>query len=401
MTRGNGEGHPLPLSGVRVIDFTQVMLGPCCTQMLGDYGADVIKIEKAKGGDLSRWSLGDDPDGLNNPVFSSLNRNKRSVTLDLRSDEGRDVVRRLAATADVVVNNFRPGVMDRMGLGYEALHAINPRIIFAAGTGFGPTGPYAHKGGQDILAQALTGVMRRKADERHPLSIYPTALADYSAGMHLVQGILLALLQREKTGVGQIVHVSLYDSMLDMQMQEAATWMMRGKELNWAAMPLTGVFETSDGALVLVGAFKPNPLRDICAALGLVDMSQEDRLATLDRQREHRAELQDRFARRFREGTTAHWIARLEEQDLLCAPVKTLAEALEDPQTVVNRMVVDLADRPSGPVRLVGTPIAMSDAPLTVRQLPPALGEHNDEVLAELGLDAGAVDRMRAGGAVG
>ena len=229
MSASNGESRPLPLSGIRVIDFTQVMLGPCCTQMLGDYGADVIKIEKAKGGDLSRWSLGDDPDGLNNPVFSSLNRNKRSVTLDLRGEEGREVVRRLVAKSDVVVNNFRPGVLDRLGLGYEALREINPRIIFAYGSGFGPTGPYSHKGGQDILAQALTGVMRRKADERHPLSIYPTALADYSAGMHLVQGILLALLQREKTGEGQIVHVSLYNSMLDMQMQEAAMWMMRGR----------------------------------------------------------------------------------------------------------------------------------------------------------------------------
>ena len=401
MTQGNGETRPLPLSGIRVVDFTQVMLGPCCTQMLGDYGADVIKIEKAKGGDLSRWSLGEDPDGLCNPVFSSLNRNKRSVTLDLRSERGQEVVRRLVARSDVVVNNFRPGVLDRLGLGYEALRAINPRIIFAYGTGFGPTGPYSHKGGQDILAQAMTGVMRRKDDDRHPLSIYPTALADYSAGMHLVQGILLALLQREKTGEGQIVHVSLYNSMLDMQMQEAAVWMMRGKELNWAAMPLTGVFETSDGALVLVGAFKPNPLRDICAALGFEDLSQEDRLATLDRQREHRAELQDRFARRFRENTTAHWIGRLEEQDLLCAPVKSLAEALEDPQTAVNRMIVELEDRPSGPVRLVGTPIAMSDAPLSVRQAPPALGEHNDDVLAELGLDDGDVAELRAEGVVG
>ena len=401
MSASNGESRPLPLSGIRVIDFTQVMLGPCCTQMLGDYGADVIKIEKAKGGDLSRWSLGDDPDGLNNPVFSSLNRNKRSMTLDLRGEEGREVVRRLVAKSDVVVNNFRPGVLDRLDLGYEALREINPRIIFAYGSGFGPTGPYSHKGGQDILAQALTGVMRRKADERHPLSIYPTALADYSAGMHLVQGILLALLQREKTGEGQIVHVSLYNSMLDMQMQEAAMWMMRGKELNWAAMPLTGVFETSDGALVLVGAFKPNPLRDICAALGFEDMSLEERLSTLDRQREHRAELQDRFARRFAENTTEHWIARLEEQDLLCAPVNSLAEALEDPQTEVNRMIVELADRPSGPVKLVGTPIAMSDAPLTVRHAPPSLGEHTDEVLAELGLDVGAVVDPRAEGVVG
>ncbi|MGI9486605.1 MAG: CaiB/BaiF CoA transferase family protein, partial [Geminicoccaceae bacterium] len=186
----------LPLDGIRVIDFTQVMMGPCCTQMLADYGADVIKIEKGKIGDLSRWSLGADPDGLNNPVFCSLNRNKRSVTLDLRTDQGKDVVRKLVETADVVANNFRPGVLDRMGLGYEDLKAINPRIIFAVGTGYGLEGPYVKKGGQDVLAQAMSGAMHRRADPSIPLSIYPTALADYAAGMHMVQGILLALLQR-------------------------------------------------------------------------------------------------------------------------------------------------------------------------------------------------------------
>ena len=255
-----GPARPLPLDGVRVLDFSQVMMGPCCTQMLGDYGADVIKIERAEGGDLSRWSVGDDPDGGNNPVFASLNRNKRSVALNLKRAEDREIVLRLAETADVVVNNFRPGVMDRMGFGYEALRAVNPRIVYAVGTGYGLDGPNVHKGGQDVLAQAMSGVMHRRADPSLPLSVYPTALADYAAGMHLVQGILLALLQREKTGEGQQIAVSLFNSMLAMQMQEAAAWMMRGQDLNWAAMPLCGVFETTDGAIVMVGAFKKNPL---------------------------------------------------------------------------------------------------------------------------------------------
>ncbi len=149
-----------PLAGVRVLDFTQVMLGPCCTQMLGDYGADVIKIERIGEGDLSRSSLPDDPAGPQNPVFCSLNRNKRSLALDLKSERGRAIVRKLAETSDVVVNNFRAGVMERMGLGYEALAVINPRIIYAFGTGFGVKGPYSHKGGQDILAQAMTGLWR-------------------------------------------------------------------------------------------------------------------------------------------------------------------------------------------------------------------------------------------------
>ena len=379
---GMGGEHPLPLEGVRVLDFTQVMMGPCCTQMLGDYGADVIKIERVGAGDLSRWSVGEDPDGGNNPVFASLNRNKRSVALDLKSEADRQAALSLVETADVVVSNFRPGVMERMGFGYDDLRRLNRRIIYAVGTGFGLEGPYVHKGGQDVLAQAMSGAMHRRADPALPLSIYPTALADYSAGMHLVQGILLALLQREKTGEGQQVAVSLYNSMLAMQMQEAAMWMMRGRELNWAAMPLSGVFETADGAIVMVGAFKENPLQDICRALGIDDLSADPRYATLEQQKLNRAELQAIFRDGFAGDTTAHWLARLDEVDILCAPVVTLEDALDDPQTACNRMIVELEPTAGGPVRLVASPIDMSAAPFAVRRAPPALGEHNDEVLA-------------------
>ncbi|MCY3877067.1 MAG: CoA transferase [Rhodobacteraceae bacterium] len=373
--------RPLPLDGIRVLDFTQVMMGPCCTQVLGDYGADVIKIERAGRGDLSRWSVGEDPDGGVNPVFASLNRNKRSVALNLKREEDRAAVPRLVETSDVVVNNFRPGVMERMGFGYDDLRRINPRIIYAVGTGFGLEGPYVHKGGQDVLAQAMSGAMHRRSDQSLPLSVYPTALADYAAGMHLLQGILLAILQREKTGEGQRVAVALYNSMLAMQMQEAAAWMMRGEELNWAAMPLSGVFETIDGAVVMVGAFKENPLRDICTALGIDDLSADPRYATLKSQKARRSDLQEIFRKRFATDTSAHWLERLDGVDILCAPVKTLADALDDPQTACNRMIVELEPTAAGPVRLVASPIDMSAAPFAVRRAPPALGEHNDEVL--------------------
>ncbi len=380
-----GYSRPLPLDGVMVLDFTQVMMGPCCTQMLGDYGADVIKIERAGSGDLSRWSVGEDPDGGNNPVFASLNRNKRSVALNLKTTQDRAAVLRLVETSDVVVNNFRPGVMERMGFGYDDLRRINPRIVYAVGTGFGLDGPYVRKGGQDVLAQAMSGAMHRRSDPSVPLTVYPTALADYSAGMHMVQGILLALMQREKTGEGQRIAVSLFNSMLAMQMQEAAVWMMRGRDLNWAAMPLSGVFETLDGAVVMVGAFKQNPLRDICTALGMNDLSEDPRYADLERQKAHRSDLQAIFRDRFATGTTAHWLERLGDVDILCAPVMTLADALDDPQTACNGMIAESRPTPAGPVRLVASPIDMSAAPFAIRRAPPALGEHNDEVLATLG----------------
>jgi crotonobetainyl-CoA:carnitine CoA-transferase CaiB-like acyl-CoA transferase len=375
-----GTDGELPLAGIRVVDFTQVMMGPVCTQVLADYGADILKIERKGAGDLSRSTF-EPVHGADNPIFCSLNRNKRSAALDLRQPEMIAAVKALIASADVVVNNFRAGVMERMGLGYEDCRALNPRIIYAVGTGYGESGPYAHKGGQDVLAQALSGVMMRRADDSIPLSTYPTALADYSAGMHMVQGILLALLQRHRTGVGQKVAVSLYNSMLAMQMQEAAMIMMADSEVNWAAMPLSGTFHASDGPLVMVGAFKANPLQDICKALALPDLSTDPRFCNLNQQFKHKAELQAMFRERFSTNTRAHWLARLEEQDLLCAPVRELREALVDPQTIHNGLLME------GPgegqtVRFVGSPIQMSEAAVTLRRAPPRLGQHTDEILA-------------------
>ena len=374
----------LPLDGVTVVDFSQVMMGPCCTQMLGDYGADVIKIERAPSGDLSRWSLFSDPDGLNNPVFCSLNRNKRSAVIDIKSEEGKQQVIELIKQADVVANNFRAGVMERNGLGWEDLKKINPRLIYAEGTGFGTEGPYAHKGGQDVLAQAMTGGIERRADESLPMSIYPIPLADYAAGMHMMQGILLALLQREKTGRGQKIEVTLYNSMLAMQMQEAASWMMRNKELNWAALPLSGVFRTSDSAIVMIGAFKENPLREICKALDIEDLSKQERYSNIDTQLENKHLLHEHFIERFKSNTTEYWLNRLEEVDILSGPVLSLAETLEDEQVAINKMIFDLEPTKGGPFRLVASPIKMSDAPVSVRVKPPTLGEHTDAVLEKI-----------------
>lgn len=376
------KAHDLPLAGVRVIDLTQVMMGPVCTQMLADYGADVIKIERQGAGDLSRSTF-EPVAGADNPIFCSLNRNKRSMALDLRDPAQMAALKTLIADADVVVSNFRAGVMDRMGIGYEDCRRLNPRVIYAIGSGFGETGPYAHKGGQDVLAQAMSGVMARRADASMPVSVYPTALADYSAGMHMVQGILLALLHRERTGEGQKVGVSLYNSMLAMQMQEAAMIMMADSEVNWAAMPLSGVFDTQDGALVMVGAFKPNPLQDICAALEIPDLSGDPRFCNLKAQFLHKPELHRIFRERFASNTRDYWLGRLEAQDLLCAPVRDLREALVDPQTVHNQLIIE-GEGEGQPVRFIGSPINLSLAPVGLRRAPPRLGQHTEDILQEL-----------------
>jgi formyl-CoA transferase len=377
----------LPLAGVTVIDFTPVYMGPSCTQLLGDYGADVIKVERPGVGDLSRTSV-PDRDGLDNPIFLSINRNKRSVSVDTRTAEGKEVILRLVRDADVVVSNFRSGVMERLGFGYEALREVNPRIIWASGTGFGEEGPYSHKGGQDVIAQAYSGVMWRRESEDLPLSVYPTTLADYTTGMHLLQGILLALISRNTTGEGQRVDVTMYDSMLHMQMQEATMQLNRGYEINWASMPLSGVFETTDGAVCMVGAFKENPLRDISRALELdEDLSQRPEFATQEELFQRRPQVQAIFRDRFRTNTTDYWVKALEAQDILCAPVRTLVDALEDEQTLVNKMVLEMQHPAAGAVRTLAAPIRLSSTPFGVRHVPPRLGEHNAEVLREHGYD--------------
>src|SRR5712692_8736229 len=329
-----------PLGGVTVLDFTQIELEPCATQVLGDFGADVIKIERPGAGDLSRVHMRHASG--ESAVFWSLNRNKRSVAIDVRAPRGREAIYRLARKADVLVHNFRPGVMERLGFGPEELSAINPRLIYAFSSGYGPTGPYRDKGGQDVLAQAMSGIASRRAEPDAAPEPCSTPIADFTGGMLLVQGILLALLARDKTGRGQIVHVSLLDGMLAMQLQEATVWLNLRERLNWAAFPLSGTFQTLDGFVVMVGAFKPNPLQEICRGLGIEDLSADPRYATHKTQVAHRDELQARWREELGKRTTKQVVDALESVDILCAPVNTIEAALTDPQVAHNEMVVEM-----------------------------------------------------------
>jgi len=383
---------PGPLDGVVVLDFTQVEMGPCATQTLGDFGADVIKVERPPSGDLARVHMRG-PSG-ESAVFWSLNRNKRSVALDVRTPLGREAIYRLAQRADVLVHNFRPGVMERLGFGTEDLRKLNPRLIYAVGSGYGSDGPYRDKGGQDVLAQAMSGIAARRPDPSAPPEPMATAIADFTAGMLLVQGILMALMARERTGQGQVVDVSLLDGMLAMQLQEATVWLSLRQRLNWGAMPLSGTFQTRDGHVVVVGAFKPNPLREICRGLRIEDLSADPRYATHEDQVAHRDELQARFREEFRKLTTHEAVQALESVDILVSRVNTLEDALDDPQVAHNEMVVEMRHPAYGLVRTVGIPIKMEGTPGSLRLPPPLLGEHTAEVLEDLGFSAGEIAEM-------
>jgi crotonobetainyl-CoA:carnitine CoA-transferase CaiB-like acyl-CoA transferase len=386
----------LPLSGLRVVDLTQVQFGPCATQVLGDFGAEIVKVERPHVGDISRST---DPFIVENngesAYFMALNRNKRSLAIDLSKTEGRNVVRDLVRGADVFVHNFRPGVAERLGFSYEVLSADNPRLIYASGSGFGETGPLAHKAGQDLLAQSLSGLASRNVALNGKPQLYPTALGDFSSGMILAQGILLALYSRERSGRGQSIHICLLDTLITMQQQEVTQWLLRGRETNWVTQNLIDIFETKDGAVTLVGVFRPNPLGAVCEALGLNDLSKQPQYETLAKQMQNRGVLLSELAQGFSRFTTDECLQRLDAGDILCAPVLGLDEALKQPQVDANGILLTMDHPIHGSVTTPGNPLRMSGVEQIASRAPPTLGQHSDEILSEMGYSPHAVDAMR------
>lgn len=390
------------LTGIRVLDISHHMAGPMATQKLGDLGADIIKIEPTGYGEWTRTRpIGSGWIGEMNTSMIALNRNKRSLTLNLKKEEGLEIFYRLVKTADVVVTNFRPSVNKRLKVDYEEVRKRNPQIIYCAITGYGEDGPYAHRPGQDLLIQALSGVTWNAGRESDPPIPLGAFVADAYTGANVVIAILAALFYRQQTGVGQKVSVSLLDSLLEMQTQELTTVLNGGRKPKRTAQllghPLInspyGIHKTADGYLALAMA----PFDKLASALGCEEL---ERFTTWEDGQIYRDEIFSIVAKKLLEKTTEEWINILDTQGIWCGPVKTYDEVLQDPQVIHNHAVITLRHPKYGEVRTVADPIQMTATPVTYVSSAPELGEHNYEILIELGYASADIDRLEKSGVI-
>jgi crotonobetainyl-CoA:carnitine CoA-transferase CaiB-like acyl-CoA transferase len=370
-----------PLEGLRVLDLTRLLPGPFCTMLLGDLGADVVKIEEPAGGDTVRSS----------PLFWLINRNKRSLTLDLKSEEGHSLFLRLVESADIVVEGFRPGVMDRLGLAYSTLAERNPRIVYASLSGFGQSGPYRDRPGHDLNYLALAGVLGYNVGRDGQPVAMPVQVADLGAGTLGAVAILAAVVARQQSGVGQAVDVSLFAS--------AVTWLPTliaqlfatgqapapGEPVLAGGLPQYDVYATSDGRCVTLGALEPKFLLNFLSYVGRPE------LATVRDRSVLRAALREIFASR----TMAGWVDCLSGVDTCFAPVNTLEEAMQDPQVTALGLFSSVEHARLGALRQISPPFAFSGSSSEIRRAPPDLGEHSAELLGELGLSADAIAALR------
>lgn len=395
---------PSALSGIRIVDFSHVYQGPVGTQLLADYGADVIKIERPDAGDWSRrW--GPFVHGVSLP-YAGLNRNKRSFAINLKSPRGQDAIRALIATADVVVHNFRNGVMEKLGLGYDELAAQHSRLIYASSGGWGDHGPSVERarGGHDLMARAEAGWFTQPDPAKPP---FPAGIsADYPAGLMLMQGILMALLARERSGQGQRVTTDLLSVAFHAHSWEGPAAMNAGRvtEISGVSANESIVdksFATQDGYIEISPVFSDNAVRDISMAIGLGDLSQQPRFSTHALQREHGRALNALLAVRFREKTTAAWLVELEPKGVFCAKVNTLEEAIDDPQLNANGMVIEMEHAQAGKILLPGTPVRLHGTPPVPRRFAPELGEHTVEILRELGYSEAVLAELKSEGVTG
>jgi formyl-CoA transferase len=399
----------LPYDGIRMIDFTQLEQGPSGTQVLADFGVDVLKVERVEAGEIGRRQV-PQINGVS-LYFMALNRNKRSLSMDVRKPEAKEIVYRLVKRADIVASNFRPGVMDRLGFGYDELSEINPRIIWATASGYGLSGPYEKRVGQDLLAQAMGGLMAMTGERGGPPTPTGTFIADYLAGMLFAQGMMIALAAREKTGRGQIVDSNLLNSMIVSHLQENAAVLNVGQKFprpekgggHAGSGPLYAVYECKDGKhYALMGGIVANGLERVSQALDIQPLLTEDpRFEGLDMRSEEAWALRPVLEEAFKRFTRAEVEKRFDSAGLPPGSVYELDEVFGDPQVLHNDMVIE-ADHPAyGTVKLTGFPFKLSDTPATMRRSPPTVGEHNEEVLGELGYADAQIRELQAAGVVG
>jgi formyl-CoA transferase len=384
------------LAGLRVLDLTQVMAGPFCSMLLADMGADVIKIEPPDG-EYTRNDSHIAP-GVS-ASFLAVNRNKRGMTLDLKRAEGVEILTRLVPTADVLIENYRPGVAARLGIDHATLRAINPRLIYCSISGFGQTGPYAGRGGFDLVAQGMSGIMSATGAENGPPVKVGVPITDLGAGLFATVGILSALRARHRTGRGQVVDTSLFEAGIALSQWEATEYWYTGQVPRrlGTAHRLNApyqAFRASDGHFT-VGAANDRLFPRFAALLGLPHLLEDPRFADVPRRLANRAALQTLIENVTVHATRAHWLERCEAAGIPAGPIYTVPEAHADPHAQARGMVQELAHSQLGRVKALGNPVKMSRTPPTLRTAAPALGADNDSILRELGLDAGEIGALR------
>lgn len=391
------------LAGIRVVDLTHIMAGPTCTLLLADLGADVVKVEKVPGGDDSRRMVPPDVGG-EAAAFLMMNRNKRGIALDLRREEARAVLWRLIERADVLVENYRKGTLDRLGFAYEAAARRNPRLVWCAISGFGRTGPYAERGGFDLVAQAMSGIMSVTGTRRgEPPVKCGVPLTDITAGILAAVGILAALVERQRSGRGQYVETSLYEAAITHTFWQSAITLATGVSPGpmGSAHPLSApyqAFATSDGWIVIGASNQANWLR-LVDALEAPELAGDPRFHDNAARMRHLAELEAELAPRFRTRTTAQWLERFERAGVPAGPVNDIAAMLDDPQTVARAMRVKVPHSKLGEVDTLGLPVKLSRTPGGPVRGAPLYGEHTREVLRELGYDEEEIVTLVASGA--
>ena len=387
-----------PLSGIKVVDFTQMMAGPFCTMLLADMGADVVKVEKPDGGDDIR-SHGPPFIGGESAAFMGINRNKRSAVVDLKSDAGLEVARRLANRADVLVQNMRPGAMDRLGLGYDDLRPANPGLIYCTISGYGTTGPYRDRPGFDLVGQGASGLMSVTGHPGGPPTRNGVPITDLSAGAYAAYGVLCAYINRLATGEGQDLETSLLEAGLAYTIWESGIFFATGQPPQpvGSGHPLTApyqAFKTKDGFFILGAANQGNWVR-LCRAIGREELLNDARFASNPLRMENLDALVATLEKTFVERTTAEWLDVLGEAGVPCGPINDLAQVYADPQVQARDMIVELEHPVAGRIRNIGLPLKLSDTPGAIRRPAPLLGQHTDEVLAELGYADADVARLR------